>query len=127
VVSASSSSNSVPGWVGKLLVALVVLYWVMSVPAVARGLQTAHEGRTTDVPAALPAEPLPIVVLGNGLGGYSAFGGRVEVPLEWRTIAEWQDDGWTVAQGRYRFVLAQDALADGPAASIDLPGRRIAK
>jgi uncharacterized SAM-binding protein YcdF (DUF218 family) len=65
----------------RLLVALVVLYWVMSVPAVARGLQTAHEGRTTDVPAALPAEPLPIVVLGNGLGGYSAFGGRVEVPL----------------------------------------------
>jgi beta-glucosidase len=52
---------------------------------------------------------------------------RVEVPLEWRTIAEWQDDGWTVAPGRYRFVLAQDALADGPAASIDLPGRRIAK
>jgi uncharacterized SAM-binding protein YcdF (DUF218 family) len=65
----------------RLLVALVVLYWVMSVPAVARGLQTAREGRTKDVPAVLPAEPLPIVVLGNGLGGYSAFGGRVEVPL----------------------------------------------
>ena len=65
----------------RLLVALVVLYWVMSVPAVARGLQTAHAGRTTDVPAGLPADPLPVVVLGNGLGGYSAFGGRVEVPL----------------------------------------------
>jgi uncharacterized SAM-binding protein YcdF (DUF218 family) len=65
----------------RLLVALVVLYWVMSVPAVARGLQRAHTGRSTDVAAALPSEPLPIVVLGNGLGGYSAFGGRVEVPL----------------------------------------------
>jgi hypothetical protein len=39
---------------------------------------------------------------------------QVEVPLEWRTIAEWQDDGGTVAAGRYRFVLARDALADGP-------------
>jgi len=26
-------------------------------------------------------EPLPIVVLGNGLGGYSALGGRIELPL----------------------------------------------
>jgi beta-glucosidase len=25
---------------------------------------------------------------------------QVEVPLEWRTVAEWQDDGWTVARGR---------------------------
>jgi beta-glucosidase len=52
---------------------------------------------------------------------------QVEVPLEWRTIAEWQDDGWTVAPGRYRFVLAPDALADGPAARSSCRGRRIAK
>jgi hypothetical protein len=36
------------------------------------------------------------------------------VPLESRTIAEWQDDGWTIAAGRYRFVLAPDALAEVP-------------
>jgi beta-glucosidase len=52
---------------------------------------------------------------------------QVEVPLEWRTVAEWQDDGWTVAAGRYRFVLAPDALAEGPAATIELPRRRIAR
>lgn len=49
----------------------------------------------------------------------------VEVPLEWRTIARWGDDGWTVAPGRYRFVLAKDALGDGPTATVDLPRRRI--
>jgi len=49
---------------------------------------------------------------------------QVEVPLEWRTVAEWQDDGWTVAAGRYRFVLARDALADGPVATVELPRRR---
>lgn len=49
---------------------------------------------------------------------------QVEVPLEWRTVAEWQDDGWTVAAGHYRFVLAADALADGPTATVELPRRR---
>lgn len=52
---------------------------------------------------------------------------QVEVPLEWRTIAEWRDDGWQIAPGRYRFVLAVDALADGLSATIELPARRIAK
>ena len=51
----------------------------------------------------------------------------VEVPLEWRTIAEWQDDGWTIAPGTYRFVLAADALVAGPEATVTLPRRRIAK
>jgi uncharacterized SAM-binding protein YcdF (DUF218 family) len=64
-----------------LLFGLVVLYWLMSVPAIARGLQTAQLGRVTDPPHGLPPDPLPIVVLGNGLGGYSALGGRIEVPL----------------------------------------------
>ena len=50
---------------------------------------------------------------------------QVEVPLEWRTIAEWEDDGWIVASGRYRFVLAKDALGDGPAATVELPRRRL--
>ena len=52
---------------------------------------------------------------------------QVEVPLEWRTVAEWQDDGWSVAAGRYRFVLARDALAEGPTAAIELPAHRIAR
>jgi uncharacterized SAM-binding protein YcdF (DUF218 family) len=64
-----------------MLVGLVVLYWVMSLPAVARGLQTAQFGRVVDPPNLLPADPLPIVVLGNGLGGYSALGGRIDLPL----------------------------------------------
>jgi len=52
---------------------------------------------------------------------------QVEVPLEWRTIAEWQDDGWLVAAGDYTFVLANDALAGGLSATVRLPRRRIAK
>lgn len=47
---------------------------------------------------------------------------QVEVPLEWRVIAEWEDDGWRVAPGTYRFVLAKDALAEGLSATVDLPG-----
>ena len=65
----------------RLLVSLVVLYWVMSVPAVARGLQGARFGRMSEPPSSLPEQPLPIVVLGNGLGGYSALGGRIDLPL----------------------------------------------
>ena len=52
---------------------------------------------------------------------------KLEVPLEWRTIAEWEGGGWTVAPGRYRFVLAKNALADGPVATIELPSRRLGK
>ena len=65
----------------RLLIGLVVLYWVISVPAVACGLQSAYLGRASEAPSNLPQEPLPIVVLGNGLGGYSALGGRIELPL----------------------------------------------
>lgn len=64
-----------------LLVAIVALYWIISLPAVARGLQSAQLGRLSEPPSDLPPEPLPIVVLGNGLGGYSALGGRIELPL----------------------------------------------
>ena len=49
----------------------------------------------------------------------------VEVPLEWRVIAEWQGEGWHIASGRYGFVLAPDALADGPTATIELGEKRL--
>ena len=52
---------------------------------------------------------------------------QVELPLEWRTIGEWDDDGWLVEPGSYRFVLARHALADGPSDTIRLPRRMIAK
>jgi uncharacterized SAM-binding protein YcdF (DUF218 family) len=65
----------------RMLVGLAVMYWLMSVPGVARGLQRAQLGWTSDAPSMLPREPLPIVVLGNGLGGYAALGGRIETPL----------------------------------------------
>lgn len=52
---------------------------------------------------------------------------KVEVALEPRVIAEWAAGGWAIAAGTYRFVLAADALADGPTAQIRLPHRRIAR
>ncbi len=61
------------------LVCLVALYWFISVPVVAHGLQSVQRGRTSSQ-SALPDRPLPIVVLGNGLGGYGALGGWIEVP-----------------------------------------------
>ncbi|KPL69491.1 beta-glucosidase [Erythrobacter sp. SG61-1L] len=51
---------------------------------------------------------------------------EVSIPLEPRVLADWTADGWQVAAGTYRFVLAKDALADGPVAEVKLPERRIA-
>ena len=63
-----------------LLVILLVAYWVMSMPVVALGLQKVQSGHRAESDGGGPA-PLPVVVLGNGLGGYRAFGGTFEVPL----------------------------------------------
>jgi uncharacterized SAM-binding protein YcdF (DUF218 family) len=67
----------------RLLAGVVALHWLMSMPIVAYGLQIAQRVRRG--PAApmvsLPPDALPIIVLGNGLGGYVAAGGRFEVPL----------------------------------------------
>ena len=63
-----------------LLAVLLILYWVMSMPVVALGLQRVQFGQRAQNDDGGPL-PLPIVVLGNGLGGYSAFGGSFEVPL----------------------------------------------
>jgi uncharacterized SAM-binding protein YcdF (DUF218 family) len=64
-----------------LLVSLLLFYWVMSLPVVAHGLQVAQRPRESTTSGGLPAAALPIVVLGNGLGGYEALGARIELPL----------------------------------------------
>jgi len=63
-----------------VLAALVVVYWVISVPVVAHGLQSAQRTRPAEPARGLPTAPLPIVVLGNGIEGYAALGGRIETP-----------------------------------------------
>jgi uncharacterized SAM-binding protein YcdF (DUF218 family) len=63
-----------------LLAGLVVLYWLISLPLVAYPLQSAQRGRAAEPSTSLPPSPLPIVVLGNGVEGYAALGGRIELP-----------------------------------------------
>jgi uncharacterized SAM-binding protein YcdF (DUF218 family) len=63
-----------------LLALLLILYWLMSLPIVGLALQRAQFGHQAENDGGGPL-PLPVVVLGNGLGGYSAFGGTFEVPL----------------------------------------------
>src|SRR5262245_36495449 len=63
-----------------LLTTLVVVYWVISVPAIAHALQSVHRGRPAEPTSSLPSAALPIVILGNGIEGYSALGGRIETP-----------------------------------------------
>jgi uncharacterized SAM-binding protein YcdF (DUF218 family) len=63
-----------------LLASLVVVYWVMSVPVVAHGLQSVQRTRPSEPTGSLPTAPLPIVILGNGIDGYAALGGRIETP-----------------------------------------------
>ncbi|HTN15604.1 MAG TPA: glycoside hydrolase family 3 C-terminal domain-containing protein [Sphingomonadaceae bacterium] len=50
---------------------------------------------------------------------------EVEIPLEWRVLADWTPKGWEVAGGTYRFVLAKDALAEGQEAEVRLSARRL--
>jgi uncharacterized SAM-binding protein YcdF (DUF218 family) len=62
-----------------VLTALVAMYWVISVPVIAHALQSVR-GRPSEPTTTLPAQPIPIVVLGNGIEGYAALGGRIELP-----------------------------------------------
>jgi uncharacterized SAM-binding protein YcdF (DUF218 family) len=64
-----------------LLAAIVLIYWLMSLPLVARTLQAMHHPPLATTAAELPTTAEPIVILGNGLGGYDALGGRIELPL----------------------------------------------
>ena len=67
----------------RLLAATVVLYWLMSVPAIAYALQSTQRSKFESITTPpLPNEPLPIVVVGNGLTGFNAAGARFEIPLE---------------------------------------------
>lgn len=92
----------------RLLVGIVALYWLMSVPAVAYGLQSTQRSKfeaLTTPP--LPREPLPIVVVGNGLTGFSAAGARFEIPLE-RTATN-----TLFAVARYRSTPDAFVIASG--------------
>ncbi len=48
---------------------------------------------------------------------------QVDIPIDPRILAEWEGEGWTIAPGAYSFVLAEDALSDGPVATVELDGR----
>jgi beta-glucosidase len=50
---------------------------------------------------------------------------QIEIPLEWRTIAEWADGAWRIKAGEYEFVLARNALVNGVSDSIKLPSRQL--
>jgi uncharacterized SAM-binding protein YcdF (DUF218 family) len=95
--------------VGRLLlVALVVVYWTMSFPFVARGLQAVqHVRQAPGSDAPLPAAPVPIVVLGNGIGGYSAAGANFEVPLGQTAM------NTLFAVARYRRYPSSEVIASG--------------
>lgn len=91
-----------------LLVSLVAIYWAMSFPFVARALQAAqHIRQASSTVVALPTTPLPIVVLGNGLGGYSAAGANFEVPLGQTAM------NTLFAVGRYRRYPDSPVVASG--------------
>ena len=95
-----------------VLAALVVVYWLMSLPVVAVTLQKGKQSPA--VAAALPTQPLPIVVLGNGLGGYDALGGRIEVPLGQTAM------NILFALDRYRhYPLSMLIASGGPQPGVD--------
>ena len=47
----------------------------------------------------------------------------VRIPVDARLLARWQQDGWHVAAGDYRFALGTSAEALGPAAGLTLQER----
>src|SRR5256885_13850067 len=66
----------------RLLVGLVIVYWALSLPVVARAFQLVQMKHLSSVYAATPpANAAPIVVLGNGVAHYIRPGGEVDAPL----------------------------------------------
>jgi len=66
-----------------LLVALVAMYWAISMPPVARGLQVVAGVRPAKPPSERPQrdQDLPIVVLGNGTMAWTGNGAVIDVLL----------------------------------------------
>lgn len=65
-----------------LLVALVTMYWAMSLPPIARGLQAVAVPRPSMLRSAKPPDQvLPIVVLGNGTMAWTGDGAVIDVLL----------------------------------------------
>jgi uncharacterized SAM-binding protein YcdF (DUF218 family) len=92
----------------RLLAAIVVLYWLMSVPVIAYALQSTQRSKFESITTLpLPNEPLPIVVVGNGLIGFKAAGERLEIPLE-RTATN-----TLFAVARYRKTPGAVVIASG--------------
>ncbi len=83
------------------------LYWVMSVPIVRAGASADRWASGRKRAAGPIAVPLPIVVLGNGLGGFEAFGGNIEVPLAQTAM------NTLFALDRYRRFPASIVIASG--------------
>jgi uncharacterized SAM-binding protein YcdF (DUF218 family) len=63
------------------LVAVVGLYWLMSVPMFALMLQRTLASGPSVQDGSSIAVPLPIVVLGNGTDRFEAYGAGIDVPL----------------------------------------------
>jgi uncharacterized SAM-binding protein YcdF (DUF218 family) len=90
-----------------LLAVLMIAYWVMSLPIVASTMQRLQQGPEVGAPAGIPDAPLTIVLLGNGLGGYAALGGRIETPLGQTAM------NTLFALERYRKYPASTIVASG--------------
>ena len=49
---------------------------------------------------------------------------ELQLQVDARLLASWQDGGWFLPAGRYRFALGRTALDLGPAVEVALPRRR---
>ena len=94
---------------------VLVAYWAMSVPMVALMLQRALGAGEAhaDSPIALP---VPIVVLGNGLDSFEAFGARIDVPLAQTAM------NTLFALDRYRQFPASILIVSGGSQPDDAAG-----
>ncbi|MDP3676811.1 MAG: glycoside hydrolase family 3 C-terminal domain-containing protein [Novosphingobium sp.] len=52
---------------------------------------------------------------------------KVALEIEPRIVAEWENGGWSIAGGEYRFALGDDAENLGQPVTVKLPARRWAK
>ena len=50
---------------------------------------------------------------------------KVSLSIDPRLLAEWENDGWTVAEGTYTFALGEDAINLGETRTIAIKGFRL--